>query len=689
MATRAALLLFVVALCMSVGTRSAGAHANLERSEPEANAVLAQSPFEIKLYFSEEPDLGSSHVEVLDTSGNRLDNDDLHTHDAPTTLSVTVPALPDGTYTVAWRNVSTVDGHPRAGTFAFSVGEPSGGGDFDPDQFALDTGGPPRWLAAIVRWISYTSLFALLGIAAFPLLVLRPALRRASIDVNMEATERRKTLALATISLLIVGAILALLMQAWTSGGDASSVFGADLRHVLMDTRFGATWWARAGLTIVAGACMTFLLRSPPSGHRSILEWLLVAVAVLLPLTVSLNSHAAADDEFGNFGTGVDWLHLVAAGLWIGGLVQLTVAVAPSLRRLDVATQVRALSTIVPRFSTLAIICVAVVVFTGVNQWFLLIGNLDDTLHSEYGITLIIKVAVFLPLIALGAVNLLVLRPAIGRQVRNATDDERQVSNAFWRAVGAEVALGITVIAITGVLTTGSPPYSGSATAGNEGALIQTQETSQGVEVTLSVDPGTAGQNQLDFILVGLGDDEEVTAFVVRFTYLDDELGTTEDEATAIHPTHFQIVGSQLSLAGRWELEAIARGQEFADIIATFLVDVTPPPTPSGPEPTLEPLPTITGERVDITASNSQSFDQTAVSSRAGSLSIVFTNNETGVPHNVHVVAGDEANERDVAATDLERGPNRSVLKVQLPAGTYRYLCDIHPAMQGTLTLEQ
>ena len=187
MATRVALLLLALFALASVRTGTAGAHANLERSEPEENAVLAQSPFEIKLYFTEPPELESSHINVLDTSGNRLDNDDLHEHNDPKVLSVTVPALPDGTYTVAWKAISAVDGHATAGTFAFTVGAAPPPGGVDTGQFGFDVGGPPRWLSAMVRWLGYASFFALLGIAAFPILILRPSLR----DTDIDATENR------------------------------------------------------------------------------------------------------------------------------------------------------------------------------------------------------------------------------------------------------------------------------------------------------------------------------------------------------------------------------------------------------------------------------------------------------------------------------------------------------------------
>lgn len=61
-------------------------------------------------------------------------------------------------------------------------------------------------------------------------------------------------------------------------------------------------------------------------------------------------------------------------------------------------------------------------------------------------------------------------------------------------------------------------------------------------------------------------------------------------------------------------------------------------------------------------------------------LVITIDNRDDGVQHNLHL--------RDAPGkptTKLEAGPVEQVLEVNLPAGTYDYICDIHPNMLGTL----
>ena len=62
---------------------------------------------------------------------------------------------------------------------------------------------------------------------------------------------------------------------------------------------------------------------------------------------------------------------------------------------------------------------------------------------------------------------------------------------------------------------------------------------------------------------------------VVRYKYVDRNLGENEDFAQPFHPpTHYTLSTSQLSLAGKWEVEVIVRREGLLDARATFDLDV-------------------------------------------------------------------------------------------------------------------
>jgi len=119
----AAALLAAAALAGARG--DALAHANFARSDPPPNAVLAASPARLRVWFTEPPDPTRSALEVYDSARQRVAVGPAAPDAAdPTLLSIPL-ALPPGVYTVAWRTVSSVDGDPATGYFAFVVGAPS------------------------------------------------------------------------------------------------------------------------------------------------------------------------------------------------------------------------------------------------------------------------------------------------------------------------------------------------------------------------------------------------------------------------------------------------------------------------------------------------------------------------------------------------------------------------------------
>src|SRR5205085_10999023 len=65
-----AALLALALLLMTVG--GASAHANLERSTPNANAVVVEQPKQLFLFFSEEPELRLTEVQLLDPTGKLI-----------------------------------------------------------------------------------------------------------------------------------------------------------------------------------------------------------------------------------------------------------------------------------------------------------------------------------------------------------------------------------------------------------------------------------------------------------------------------------------------------------------------------------------------------------------------------------------------------------------------------------------
>jgi methionine-rich copper-binding protein CopC len=97
------------------------AHAVLVRSTPAARATLSRPPERVQLWFNERLEPAYSRVSVWDAGGRQVDAADGSVdRREPTRLSVGVPGLGPGTYTVKFR-VLSVDGHLVESAFAFTV----------------------------------------------------------------------------------------------------------------------------------------------------------------------------------------------------------------------------------------------------------------------------------------------------------------------------------------------------------------------------------------------------------------------------------------------------------------------------------------------------------------------------------------------------------------------------------------
>jgi cytochrome c oxidase subunit II len=115
----------------------------------------------------------------------------------------------------------------------------------------------------------------------------------------------------------------------------------------------------------------------------------------------------------------------------------------------------------------------------------------------------------------------------------------------------------------------------------------------------------------------------------------------------------------------------------LADQIAK--ANATPPPPPSGE---------AGGPPLEISAQNI-AYEQSTLEAPAGKpFRIEFDNKDSGVPHNVSIHK-DSPTGQEVFKGDIFNGPARKTYDVPaLTAGTYSFVCSVHPNMTGTLTVK-
>ena len=112
----------LVSVVFMLGVNRVFAHAEPVQTYPAAGATLTEAPKQVRIIFSEKI-LAPTTIKVLDKNNKQIDNKDgkIDPTDANSfTYVVTLPALPDGTYSVEWRSLS-IDGHTESGKYGFTL----------------------------------------------------------------------------------------------------------------------------------------------------------------------------------------------------------------------------------------------------------------------------------------------------------------------------------------------------------------------------------------------------------------------------------------------------------------------------------------------------------------------------------------------------------------------------------------
>jgi copper transport protein len=324
-------------------------------------------------------------------------------------------------YTVRWR-VTSADGHSPAGVFNFGVGVKP-----PPPTQAVGAGGT-TWKDDAARWGLFAALALLIGPLVVRLLVLRgPVPAPLEKRINVVTT-------VAAFSVINVGIAGFVLRAANALQLPWSDLVYGDLKPFAEQTRFGEAFLVMTfGFGIVAALLMLSWVfdRAEP-------RWAALVFSLVLVSGLSLSSHQATEPNSSKVTELADWLHLVAACVWVGGVVTLAFCVwpaAPSLRR-------RAFVG----FSKIAVGLVGVMVLAGAYLAYVRLPELSDLWSTSYGRLLLLKGAIVGLALAWGGFHHTFVRPRLEAgedpPVRPSLVGESMVAIAVLLAVALLVNAG-------------------------------------------------------------------------------------------------------------------------------------------------------------------------------------------------------------------------------------------------------
>jgi copper transport protein len=520
---------------------AAWAHAVLLRTSPLGNKVLPAAPAQVAMTYSEPVESRFAIVSVTDAGGNLVTNGSPATSPQdPNTLVVPLKNVPEGWYLVYWRVISA-DGHPVRGAWTFAVGPNAG----PAPQFVIpsisETAATPSLV--IMRWIVYLSLMAAVGLFVLRMLIARPLVRLKSVTIAWAVT-----VAVALVANLIyidLATAKFALRSAWDIG---------DLIPLMRDSYFGKGFLTLELCLLLfayAGGVAIWLdrperPRRTPGAMLALLGALAAAVAVILAPAVS--GHAGQTSPRG-LAIPVDWVHIAAGAVWIGGLIGVLVIAVT----LGVAGLVRT----VPRFSNVAFVSVLALIGAGIGNSLFHLPTFASLWQTSYGKMVVLKIIVLAVALLVASGNLLRNTPRL-RAAQRRPELVEGAASLLKRLVSVEVVLIVGIIFCAALLTSLAPPSQALAQVGKAKATVGPGAVTRSVEengykVELQIAPNRAAvENDFSIKLTKDGQPVRGARVSTGFTMLDMEMGTQSYAFKETAPGVYSRSTPALVMVGRW-----------------------------------------------------------------------------------------------------------------------------------------
>lgn len=264
------------------------------------------------------------------------------------------------------------------------------------------------------------------------------------------------------LTLLTLDSVGLLLIRSHVLSEEPYSALAPVLPEVLSSTHYGHVWLLRV-LSICALWIMWGVARSRP--YRGTWPWLLLAIIAVTAFTRSATSHSADRGDFTPHEI-TDWLHILAASMWGGGIVASVLTLFRHNGEGNVIpADFNALAYCLSRMATIAL--PMVLVTGGYNAWkqFTDIAQLWQT---DYGRHFLVKITLVTVMLGMGAVNRFFYlnklpRPSPGRHpaiALNAPFSEYSSSaQSFRRLLYVEAAVALGVFIAVAIMVNTAPPH--------------------------------------------------------------------------------------------------------------------------------------------------------------------------------------------------------------------------------------
>jgi copper resistance protein D len=296
------------------------------------------------------------------------------------------------------------------------------------------------------RFLQFASVIMVFGCGAFRLYGLGVETTTTSANALAAFDAWLWRVAIASTIVALLSALGLLLATTANMAGSAAAALDPNtISKVLFGTSFGRVWcWHLVFAILAIGVCLAPRVRWRMPA--------ILALSLLLLVSLAWVGHAVEGQGVARFVHQINQMvHLLAAGLWLGGLVPLA-WLLDRARSPSGAAWIPIARDVVPRFSQMGYVAVALLAATGAINTLLLVGSTRALVDTPYGRLLVLKILLFLAMVAVALFNRVRLLPRLRRQSRAPP-----AAAALARSVLCEQGLGLTILAVVSVLGTWPP----------------------------------------------------------------------------------------------------------------------------------------------------------------------------------------------------------------------------------------
>jgi len=560
MLCRTGLILGALLLVALAALGTTGAHGVFVSSDPAANSILSEPPRAVTITVSEAVDPASPTLRVSNASGVRFDEPPVVVTLDGRSISVGLAPNGPGIYTVTWSIVSAVDGHLSAGFFSYAV-QNSDGSLPGPLPFAPATAAAPISPSEIaLRFVGFLGLAVAFGSAVLTMFVWLPAGRdpdareALGYGLGLQALLLWGRLGAFGFGVGMVG--LLLLATGFETPGGLERVAGSPyLLSVILGLGIAVAIFLALSVALAhARSTHPEASRAPARGA------LILSFAAIF--AISLGTHAAATAAVPLSGILANAAHLTGVAMWVGGLAGL-VAVRGLLRDAKALPLARYAFA---GFSRLAGYAILLVIASGTGLALLLVGGWEALGATGYGWVVLVKMALVVPMIALGGFNRYRLIPQTADAARTAP-----AVRALGRSVRVEMVLGTVVLVLAALLTAMVP--AANLAAGPQ--VFSLQSIADGIRFDLWVDPYPTVPGNYTFQILlwnvtsGQPYDEGRNG-TLTFTLLNSTVSPQTVDLLGPHGNHYFVTTPAMSQLGVWRIDVrLSRGADV-DLYTRF-----------------------------------------------------------------------------------------------------------------------